>query len=118
LDKEGRLTDPVRLFVTGHRAKRRRCCSIRSWEVSHSELDLTVGKLPPFLDNRHVPDLLTWLTEDFASFATGRVDRQRKYFWLPRAVHPVCQIAGANEHVRLPSCSLRRDTDPANPTPN
>ena len=28
-------------------ALRRRCCSIRTREVSHSELDLTVGKLPP-----------------------------------------------------------------------
>ena len=92
-------------------ALRRRCCSIRTREVSHSELDLTVGKLPPFLDNRHVPDLLTWLTEDFASFAAGRFDRQRKYFWLPRAVHPVCQIAGANEHVRPPSCILHSSAD-------
>jgi hypothetical protein len=71
-------------------AFRRRCCLIRTREVSHSELDLTVGKLPPFLHNRHVPDVLTWLTEDFASFAAGRFDRQRKYFWLPRAMHPVC----------------------------
>jgi hypothetical protein len=71
-------------------AFRRRRCSIRAREVSLSELDPTVGKLPPFLDNRHVPDLLTWLTEDFASFAAGRFDRQRKYFWLPRAMHLVC----------------------------
>jgi hypothetical protein len=48
-------------------ALRRRCCSIRTREVPHSELDPTIGKLPPFLDNRHVPDLLTWLTEDFAA---------------------------------------------------
>src|SRR5271169_891803 len=89
-------------------ALRRRCCSIRTREVSHSELDPTVGKLPPFLDNCHVPDLLTWLTEDFTSFAAGRVDRQREYFWLPRAMHPVCQIAGANEHVGPPSGMVPR----------
>jgi hypothetical protein len=68
-------------------AFRRRCCLIRTREVSHSELDLTVGKLPPFLHNGHVPDVLAWLTENFASFAAGRFDRQRKYFWLP---HSVC----------------------------
>jgi hypothetical protein len=69
-----------RSYLYAVQALRRRCCSIRTQEVSHSELDLTVGKLPPFLDNRHVPDLLTWLTEDFASFAAGCFDRQRKYF--------------------------------------
>jgi hypothetical protein len=51
--------------------------SIRTWEVSHSGLDLIVGKLPRFLDNRHVPDLLTWLIEDFASLA-GRFDGRRE----------------------------------------
>jgi hypothetical protein len=86
---------------------RRRCCLIRTREVSHSELDLTVGKLPPFLDNRHVPDLVTWLTENFASFAAGRFDGQREYFWLPRATHTVCQIAGAKEHAEPPSCSTQ-----------
>jgi cold shock protein len=80
--------------------------SIRTREVSHGELDLAVGKLSPVLDNRHVPDVLTWLAEDIASFAAGRFDRQRKYFWLPSTMHPVYQIAGANEHVGPPSCIL------------
>jgi hypothetical protein len=26
-------------------------CSVRSWHVSHSEFDLTVGKLSPILDD-------------------------------------------------------------------
>jgi hypothetical protein len=50
---------------------RRRCCSIRTREVSHSELDLTVGKLPPFLDNRHVPDLLTLAAGDWDIIILG-----------------------------------------------
>jgi hypothetical protein len=93
------------------RALRRRCCSIPTREVSHGELDPTVRKLPPFLDNRHVPDLRTWLTQDFASFAASRFDRQRKYFGLPRAMHPVCQIAGANEHVGPPCCIMHSSGD-------
>jgi hypothetical protein len=42
------------------------------------------------------------LIEDFAGFQTRRIDRQSKYLGLPKAGHPVGQIAGANAHVAPP----------------
>src|SRR5882757_5678387 len=57
-------------------------------QVSHREFDLTVGKLPPVFDNSRISDLRK-LIEDFAGFATSRVNRQREYLRL-RARHSVC----------------------------
>jgi hypothetical protein len=58
--------------------------------MSHREFNLTVGKLPPVFDDRHVSSLRK-LTEDLAGFPARL-----------RTGHPVCQIARSNEHVGLP----------------
>jgi hypothetical protein len=42
--------------------------------MSHRELDLTVSKLPPVFDESCVSSLRK-LTEDFAGFQTGRINR-------------------------------------------
>ena len=73
--------------------------SIRSRQVSHGELDLAVGKLPPVFDNRRV-SCLRKLIEDLAGFQTSCVNWQREYLWRLNARHPVCQFSGANEHGR------------------
>jgi hypothetical protein len=48
--------------------------SVRSRQVSHRELDLTVGKLPPIFNDSGVSSLRK-LTEDFAGFQTSRFNR-------------------------------------------
>jgi hypothetical protein len=70
------------------RSKPTHVCSVRSRQVSHREFDLTVGKLPPVFDNSRVSDLRE-LIEDFAGFATSRINRQREYLRL-LARHSVC----------------------------
>src|SRR6266436_9783818 len=72
-------------------------CSVRGRQVPHRELDLTVGKLPPVLDDGRVVSLRS-LIDDFAGFPTRGVDRQLEYHWRLRAGHPGCQIVGANGH--------------------
>jgi hypothetical protein len=57
--------------------------------------------LPPIFNDRN-ETALRILTDNFAGFATSRVNRQRKYLWLPRIGDSVCQIRGANEHVEPP----------------
>jgi hypothetical protein len=56
--------------------------------MSHSEFYLTVGKLPPILDHRHVSGIRTSI-EDFAGFHTSRVNWQREYLGLRFLGHPV-----------------------------
>jgi hypothetical protein len=46
------------------------CKSLRSRQISHSELNLTVGKLPPVFNDSRVSSLRK-LIEDFAGFQTG-----------------------------------------------
>src|SRR5260370_42038650 len=75
--------------------------SVRGRQVSHRELDLAVGKLPPVLDDGRVISLRS-LIDDFAGFATRGVDGQLEYLGLLRAGHPGCQIMGANGHVGPP----------------
>jgi hypothetical protein len=72
--------------------------------MPHRELDLTVGKLPPILDDGDVTSL-RHLIEDFASFAASCLDRQFEYPWLLRAGHPACQIERANRHIGPPEAS-------------
>src|SRR6266704_4988371 len=75
--------------------------SVRGRQPSHRKLDLSVGKLPPVLDDWQVTALRR-LTDDFAGLQTDRINRQRKDLSLPDARHPVCQIPGTNEHVTPP----------------
>jgi hypothetical protein len=75
--------------------------SVRGRQVSHREFNLTVGKLPPILDDRRVASL--WhLIEDFAGFPTGCIDWQLEYLWPPGGGHPDCQIMRTNGHVGPP----------------
>jgi hypothetical protein len=69
--------------------------------VSHSEFNLTVGKLSPILDDWY-ETVLRKLIDNFAGFAASGVNRHPKYLWLLPARHPVCQIPWANEHVTPP----------------
>src|ERR1700682_2588069 len=75
-------------------------CSVCSGQVPQREFDLTIGKLPPVLDDRRVISLRR-LIEDFAGLAAGCIDRQLEY---PRrcAGYPGCQITGASGHVEPP----------------
>jgi hypothetical protein len=69
----------------------------RSWKVSNRELNLTVGKLPPLLDNW--PEAGTRrMIDNFARFAASCVERQRKDFERLPVRHPVCQFTGAISH--------------------
>src|SRR6266404_6392737 len=72
-------------------------CSVRGRQVPHRELDLTVGKLPPVLDDGSVISLRS-LIDDFAGFPTRGVDRQLEYHWRLRAGHQGGQIVRANGH--------------------
>ena len=74
--------------------------SVRGRQVSQRELDLTVGKLPPVLDDRRVISLRR-LIEDLAGFAAGCIDGQLEYSWRC-AGYPGCQITGAGRHVGPP----------------
>jgi hypothetical protein len=70
--------------------------------MSDSELNLSVGALPPIFNDRN-ETALRRLINNFAGFAASRVNRQRKYIWLPRIRDSICQIRGANEHVEPPT---------------
>src|ERR1700681_2432491 len=82
-------------------------CSVRGPQVSHRELDLAVGKLPPVLDDGRVISLRD-LIEDFAGFQTSGVYWQLEYLGLLHAGHPGCQIMGANGHVGPPEVRIIR----------
>jgi hypothetical protein len=65
------------------------------------KFNLTVGKLPPFLNDwREAAP--RGLIDNFAGFAACSIKGQLEKFWLLRARHLVCQIARANEHVGTP----------------
>jgi len=69
--------------------------------VSHRELNLAVGKLPPVLDDgREVA--LRKLIEDFAGFATSFLDWQLEYLRRLHGGHPGRQILRASGHVGPP----------------
>ena len=56
------------------------CCarrSVRGRQPSHRKLDLSVGELPPVLDDWQVTALQR-LIDDFAGLQTGRINRQRE----------------------------------------
>jgi hypothetical protein len=55
----------------------RRSCSVGSQQVSHRELNLTVGKLPPAFNDSRVSGMRR-LIENFASSAASRFNRQRE----------------------------------------
>src|SRR5450756_608533 len=94
-------------FAPADRRRQRYCTrssaalSVGRREVPLREFDPTVGKLPPVFDHRHESSLRQ-LIEDFTGLQPGRVKRQLECLRLLRAGHPVCQIAGANEHVVPP----------------
>src|ERR1700730_19129248 len=73
---------------------------VRGRQVPQCELDLTVGKLPPVLDDRRIISLRR-LIEDLAGFAAGCIDGQLEYLWLS-AGYSGCQITGAGRHVGPP----------------
>jgi hypothetical protein len=54
--------------------KARRGSSVRSREMPHPELNLTVGKLPPVFDDTGVSRLRK-LIEDFSGFHASRFNR-------------------------------------------
>jgi hypothetical protein len=66
--------------------------------MSHGELNLTVGKLPPIFNDGSISSLRE-LIEDFACFQASGFNWQRESLCLLRARHPVCHIAWTNEHV-------------------
>jgi hypothetical protein len=74
--------------------------------MSHRELNLTVGKLPPVLDDRREVSLRE-LIEDFAGFATSFLNWQLEYLRRLHGGHPGCQILRANAHVRPPEVRKR-----------
>jgi hypothetical protein len=75
--------------------------SICSSEMPDRKFNLTVGKLPPFLNDwREAAP--RGLIDNFAGFAACSIKGQLEKFWLLRARHLVCQIARANEHVGTP----------------
>ncbi len=61
--------------------------------MSHCELDLTVGELPPILDDGHEAGLRK-LIDDFAGLQTSRINRQRKYLRPVNARYSIGQITG------------------------
>jgi hypothetical protein len=61
------------------------------------ELDISIGKLPPVFDDRHIARLRR-LIEYFARLQASRVDRQGEYFRLKHPGHSIGQITGASEH--------------------
>jgi hypothetical protein len=69
--------------------------------VSNRQLDVTVGKLPPVLDDLEVTALRR-PPDDFASFRARRIHRQFVDHRPRRARQPVCKVAGANRHVTTP----------------
>jgi hypothetical protein len=79
--------------------------SVRGPQVSHREFNLTVGKLPPVLDDRREVSLRK-LIEDFAGFATSFLNWQLEYLRRLHGGHPGCQILRANAHVRPPEAGL------------
>jgi len=79
---------------------------VRGPQVSHREFNLTVGKLPPVLDDRREVSLRE-LIKDFAGFATSFLDWQLEYLRRLRGGHPGCQILRANMHVRPPELRKR-----------
>jgi hypothetical protein len=88
-------------FHVRHSGRVSSTCSVRTRQVSHREFNLTVRKLPPVLDDWY-ETALRKLIDEFTNFTASRVNRQRKYLWLPRARQAFCQIARANEHVGPP----------------
>jgi hypothetical protein len=66
--------------------------------MSHGELNLTVGKLPPIFNDGSTSSLRK-LVEDFACFQASGFNWQRESLCLLRARHPVCHIAWTSEHV-------------------
>jgi hypothetical protein len=48
--------------------------SVPSRQVSHRELDLAIGKLPPIFDYRLVSSLRRFI-EDFSGFKSSRINR-------------------------------------------
>jgi hypothetical protein len=52
--------------------------SVASWQMSDSEFNLPVGALPPIFNDWNETALRD-LIDNFAGFATSRVNRQRKY---------------------------------------
>jgi hypothetical protein len=66
--------------------------------MSHGELNLTVGKLPPIFNDCSISSLRK-LIEDFACSQASGFNWQRESLCLLRARHPVCHIAWTNEHV-------------------
>ena len=71
--------------------------SARSRQMPQRELNMTIGKLPPVFDDRHITRLRR-LIEYFARLQASRVNRQGKGLRLLSAGHLVGQITGASEH--------------------
>src|ERR1700730_18650395 len=74
--------------------------SVRGRQVAQRKLDLTVGKLPPVLDDRRVISLRR-LIEDLAGFAAGCMDGHLEYYWRC-ACYTAWPITGAGRHVGPP----------------
>jgi hypothetical protein len=89
--------------------------SVSSWQVTHSEFDLTVGKLSPILDDWYEA-VLRKLIDNFAGFAASGVNRHPKYLWQPAARHLVCKIPWANEHVIPPQFHSYSAVHPERPS--
>src|SRR6202790_4490637 len=89
--------------------------SVRGRQVAQRKLDLTVGKLPPVLDDRRIISLRR-LIEDLAGFAAGCIDGQLEYLWL-YAGYSGCQITGAERHGGPPEDPLGGGIMPPMPAP-
>jgi len=76
--------------------------------MPYCKFNLTVGELPPVLNNRCKTG--GWrLVDNFTGFAARGVKGQREYLYVLRAGHPVCQLMGANEHVGTPKLMVNAD---------
>jgi hypothetical protein len=81
--------------------------SVRGPQVSHRELNLAVGKLPPVLDDRREVSLRE-LIKDFAGFATSFLDWQLEYLRRLHRGHPGCQILPATLADSAAACALHK----------
>jgi hypothetical protein len=75
--------------------------SIRGRKVPDRKFNLSVGELSPFL-NGWCETALRRLVDNFAGFAPSCVERQCEDLQRLPVRHPICQIAGTNEHVGTP----------------
>jgi hypothetical protein len=79
---------------------------IRKWQMTHGELNLPVGKLPPALDDFLVSALRNAM-DDVADFEARRLQRQRKCLRDNFVIYDLATVAVQAEPIRNKSRSIR-----------